>query len=90
MAAIDDNRKFWNWILQKLRDKFDRRNYLRAFNPPEYVSPKVVDEINDIAKQLGIEALEKPRENLMRRLSNIEGGFLFDRTNGVIPLTRTL
>jgi hypothetical protein len=85
MAAIDDNRKFWNWILQKLRDRFDRRNYLRAFNPPEYVSPKVVDEINDIAKQLGIEALEKPRENLMRQLSNIEGGFLFDRTNEVIP-----
>lgn len=65
MAAVDDNRKFWNWILQKLRDRFGRWNYLRAFNPPEYVPPKVIDEINDIAKQLGTAVLEKPRENLL-------------------------
>ena len=40
VTELDDNAKFWEWIVQKLRDRFDTRNYNRAVDVPEYVMPK--------------------------------------------------
>src|SRR5919202_1814808 len=40
---LNDNQKFWNWIVEKLRKKFTNWDYTRAVDIPEYVTPKVVD-----------------------------------------------
>jgi hypothetical protein len=84
VTELDDNAKFWEWIVQKLREQFDRRNYNRAVDVPEYVMPKCLESLNDKVKEKGIAILKKPREKLQERLSDIGPGFLFDRTDKVL------
>jgi hypothetical protein len=81
VTELDDNAKFWEWIVQKLRDGFDTRNYNRAVDVPEYVMPKCLESLNDKVKEKGIAILKQRREKLQDRLSDIGPGFLFDRTD---------
>ena len=41
VEALNDNSRFWEWIIQKLRDHFTNRDYNRAVDIPEYVMPNV-------------------------------------------------
>jgi hypothetical protein len=85
ITALDDNKKFWEWIVEKLRKQFHKRDYNRSVNIPEYVKPKCLEKLEDILKEKGTTILEIQREGLEKRLSNIKNGFLFDRTNKVLP-----
>ena len=85
IATLDDNIKFWEWIVEKLRKKFHKRNYNRAVNIPVYVKPSCLEKLEDIIEEKGTTILEKQREGLQKRLSNIENGFLFDSTNRILP-----
>ena len=84
ITALDDNEKFWNWITGKLRDQFDKRNYNRAVNIPEYVVPECLESLNNMIKEKGVGLFKKRRAELQKRLSKIEPGFLFDRTDRVL------
>jgi hypothetical protein len=84
VTELDDNARFWEWIVQKLRDRFDTRNYNRAADIPEYVMPKCLESLNDKVKENGIAILKRRREKLQERLSDIGPGFLFDRTDKVL------
>jgi hypothetical protein len=84
VTELDDNAKFWEWIVQKLRDRFDTRNYNRAVDVPEYVMPKCLEYLTEEIKEKGIAILKKPRKKLQERLSDIGPGFLFDRTDKVL------
>ena len=81
VTELDDNAKFWEWIVQKLRDRFDTRNYNRAVDVPEYVMPKCLEYLNVEIKEKGTAILKQHREKLQERLSDIGAGFLFDRTD---------
>jgi hypothetical protein len=35
----------WEWIVQKLRDQFNTRNYNRAVDVPEYVMPEYFESL---------------------------------------------
>jgi hypothetical protein len=84
VTELDDNAKFWEWIVQKLRDRFDTRNYNRAVDVPEYVMPKYLESLTEEIKEKGIAILKQRREKLQERLSDIGPGFLFDRTDKVL------
>lgn len=84
ITALDDNEKFWEWIIQKLRDQFDKRNYNRAVDIPEYVMPGCLESLNDRIKERGIAVFKKRRAELQNILSDIGPGFLFDRTDRVL------
>ena len=84
VTELDDNAKFWEWIVQKLRDRFDTRNYNRAVDVPEYVMPKCLESLNEKVKEKGIAILKEQRLKLQNRLSDIGPGFLFDRTDRVL------
>jgi hypothetical protein len=84
VTELDDNAKFWEWIVQKLRDRFDTRNYNRAVDVPEYVMPKCLEYLTEEIKEKGIAILKQHREKLQERLSDIGPGFLFDRTDKVL------
>jgi hypothetical protein len=81
VTELDDNAKFWEWIVQKLREQFDTRNYNRAVYIPEYVIPKCLESLNEKVKDKGIAILRERRKKLQERLSDIGPGFLFDRTD---------
>jgi len=83
VTELDDNAKFWEWIVQKL-DRFDTRNYNRAVDVPEYVMPKCLESLNEKVKEKGIAILKEQRLKLQNRLSDIGPGFLFDRTDRVL------
>jgi hypothetical protein len=84
VTELDDNAKFWEWIVQKLRDRFDTRNYNRAVDIPEYVMPKCLEYLTKEIKEKGIAILKPHRKKLQGRLSDIGPGFLFDRTDKVL------
>jgi hypothetical protein len=38
--ALNDNQKFWDWIVFKLRANFTDWDYTRAVEIPQYVRPR--------------------------------------------------
>ena len=73
MAAINDNAKFWEFILSKLQERFPTRNYNRAINVPEYVMPTTIESLNKMVREKGIAVSEKVRLKLKEEFSNTKG-----------------
>lgn len=84
IAELDDNARFWDWIIEKLREHFPTRNYNRSVDIPDYVVPRELQAFNDKVKEKGIAIVEERVYQLRRNLSVISG-FLFDRTNDKLP-----
>jgi hypothetical protein len=81
VEALNDNSRFWEWIIKKLRNHFTSRDYNRAVDVPEYVMPKCLESLNEKVKEKGIAILNERCLKLQDRLSDIGPGFLFDRTD---------
>jgi hypothetical protein len=79
--ALNDNQKFWHWIVDKLRTKFTDWDYTRAVDTPEYVRPKALESLNETFEKIGTATLRERREKLRKNLSDIGPGLLFDRTD---------
>jgi hypothetical protein len=84
VTELDDNAKFWEWIVQKLRDRFDTRNYNRAVDVPEYVMLKCLESLTKKIENIGSSIPKEQHLKLQDRLSGIGPGFLFDRTDKVL------
>ena len=84
VTALDDNARFWEWIIDKLREHFVNRDYNRATEVAEYKEPTPLDSFTDHFKQVGTCIVKDRREKVQARLSNIGPGFLFDKTNKVL------
>lgn len=84
IAELDDNARFWVWIIEKLREHFPRRNYNRSVDIPDYVVPRKLQVFNDKVKEKGIAIVQERVYQLRCNLSAISG-FLFDRTNDKLP-----
>jgi hypothetical protein len=82
--ALNDNQKFWDWIVEKLRTRFTNYDYTRAVDIPEYVMPKPLELLNENFKKMGTAILRKRQEKLRENLSDIGPGLLFDRTDRVL------
>ena len=64
MAAVNDNAKFWEFILSKIEDKFPTRDYNRAIDIPEYVMPSCLEELNEqVREKCMLIPQEKEKEN---------------------------
>jgi hypothetical protein len=64
MAAVNDNARFWKFILDKLEDKFPTRNYNRAIAIPEYVMPACLETLNEKVRKQSTAILEKERAKI--------------------------
>jgi len=73
MAALNDNAKFWEFILSKLQERFPTRNYNRAINVPECVMPTIIESLNMMVREKAIVASEKERLKLKEEFSNTKG-----------------
>ncbi len=86
---LNDNERFWNWIVNKLRARFTNWDYTRAVNIPEYVMPKALESLNENIEKVGTTILKKQREKLRKRVSHIGPGLLFDRTDRILQEQKT-
>jgi hypothetical protein len=73
MATVNDNAKFWKFILDKLEEKFPTRNYNRAIPIPEYIMPEPLRALNEKVRKQSIPILEKERIKMKEQLSNTKG-----------------
>jgi hypothetical protein len=73
LAAVKNNARFWEFILDKLEEKFPTRNYNRAIDIPEYVIPDCVVELNDIVREKATYILKEERSRMQNRFSNNRG-----------------
>jgi uncharacterized protein DUF2399 len=73
MAAVNDNAKFWEFILSKLKEKFPTRNYNRAINMPEYVVPSSLESLNNIVRIKLTSILENERIRMRNKFSSTTG-----------------
>ncbi len=73
MAAVNDNAKFWRFILAKLQERFATRNYNRAINVPEYVMPTNIESLNKMVREKAIVVSEKERVKMKEEFSNTKG-----------------
>jgi hypothetical protein len=87
--ALNDNEKFWDWVVGKLRARFTDWDYTRAVSIPDYVMPKTLQSLNENIEKIGTAILKKRAEKLKKRLSNIDPGLLFDRTDRVLQKQQT-
>ena len=87
IVLLDDNRKFWDWMLDKLRINFPTRNYTRSVKTSNQdVLPGCLEELNDLVKEEDAIILEPHTRRLDGNLSNIENGFLFDNSTEEITI----
>jgi len=85
IVELEDNRKFWDWILDKLREEFSERDYTRSVKTTNQdVIPACLEELNNLVKEEDAIIIEPHTDKLHDRLSEIKGGFLFDPTNEVL------
>ena len=82
--ALNDNKKFWDWMVEKLRIRFTNWDYTRAVDIPEYVMPKSLESLNENIEKIGTAIFKKQRDKLRESLSDIGPGLLFDRTDKVL------
>jgi hypothetical protein len=85
LAAVKNNARFWEFILDKLEEKFPTRNYNRAIDIPEYVIPDCVVELNDIVREKAIYILKEERSRMQNRFSNNKGFLDVTRYDKSIP-----
>lgn len=77
---------FWeDFVVKEFKKLFPSHDYTRSVDVPEYVVPETLQKFNDMMEERGKLILNNRRTQLQNRLSNFKGGFLFDRTNRVLP-----
>jgi hypothetical protein len=73
MATVNDNAKFWGYILSKLEERFPIRNYNRAIDIPKYVMPTSLELLNKLVHENAIVILQKERAKMKEEFSNTKG-----------------
>jgi hypothetical protein len=73
MIAVNDNQKFWKYIIKKLEEQFPTRDYNRAIDIPEYVVPTTLEKLNDMVKNLSISLTRDRRNEISEKYHDYEG-----------------
>jgi hypothetical protein len=73
MAAVNDNAKFWKYVLTKLEEKFPTRDYNRAINVPEYVIPNSLEALNNKVREKASTLLRDRVAKIKEKFSAVSG-----------------
>jgi hypothetical protein len=73
MIAVNDNQKFWGYILKKLEEKFPTRNYNRAIDIPEHVVPTTIEKLNDMVRIRSTRITQDKRNEISSKYHDYEG-----------------
>jgi hypothetical protein len=73
MIAVNDNQKFWEYLIKKLEEQFPTRDYNRAINIPEHVVPIILERLNDIVRILSTRLTRDKRNEISSKYHDYEG-----------------
>ena len=73
MIAVNNNQKFWEYILKKLEEQFPTRDYSRAIDIPEHVVPGTLERLNDMVKILSTRLTRDKRNEISSKYHDYEG-----------------
>jgi hypothetical protein len=73
MIAVNDNPKFWGYMLKKLEGKFPTRDYNRAIDIPEHVVPTTIEKLNDMVKILSTRLTRDKRNEISGKYHDYQG-----------------
>src|SRR5215469_10548887 len=74
MIAVNDNQKFWEYILKKLEEQFPPETSLnRAINIPEHVVPVTLEKLNDMVRILSTRLTRDKRNEISSKYHDYEG-----------------
>lgn len=73
MIAVNDNQKFWDYIVGELEAKFRTGDYNRAIDIPEHVQPTVLIELNDLVEKTGIHLTQNKRKEMSDGYEDYQG-----------------
>jgi hypothetical protein len=73
MIAVNDNQKFWEYILKKLEEQFPTRDYNRAIDVPEHVVPTTLEKLNDMVRIISTRLIQDKRNEILRKYHDYEG-----------------
>jgi hypothetical protein len=73
MAAVNDNERFWKYIVDYLKAKFPTRNYNHGIDIPEFVVPTAIEKLNDMVKLVGIRLTQDKRNEMAEEYDNYDG-----------------
>jgi hypothetical protein len=73
MIPVNDNQKFWKYILKKLEEKFPTRDYNRSINIPEHVLPATLEKLNDMVRILSTRLTRDKRNEISSKYHDYEG-----------------
>jgi hypothetical protein len=70
------NKRFWDFIIFKLKRLFSTRDYTRAINIPSYITPEPLGELNGLVLDI-VERIVKPQVDVYKEtLREHKTGFL--------------
>jgi hypothetical protein len=73
MITVNDNQKFWEYIIKKLEEQFPTRDYNRAIDIPEHVVPTTLEELNDMVRILSTRLTQDKRNEISSKYHDYEG-----------------
>ena len=73
MITVNDNQKFWEYVLKKLEDQFPTRDYNRAIDIPEHVVPTALEKLNDMVRILSTRLTQDKRNEISSKYQEYEG-----------------
>jgi len=73
MIAVNNNQKFWEYILKKLEEQFPTRDYSRAIDIPKHVVPTTLEKLNDMVRILCIHLTRDKRNEISSKYHGYEG-----------------
>jgi hypothetical protein len=73
MIAVNDNQKFWEYIVKKLEEQFPTRDYNRAIEIPEHVVPTILEKLNDIVRIISTRLTQDKRNEISSKYHDYEG-----------------
>jgi hypothetical protein len=73
MIVVNDNQKFWEYIVNKLKEQFPTRDYNRAIDIPEHVVPATLEKLNDMVRILSTRLTQDKRNEISNKYHDYEG-----------------
>ncbi|MFY9872186.1 MAG: hypothetical protein WAK17_20950, partial [Candidatus Nitrosopolaris sp.] len=73
MIAVNDNQKFWEYIVKKLEEQFPTRDYNRAIDIPEHVVPTTLEKLNEMVRILSTRLTRDKRNEISSKYHGYEG-----------------
>jgi hypothetical protein len=73
-----EGKRFWDFLLNRINEKFPTRNYNRAITIPKQVLPTVLEELVELAAEKVASFLKPEYERITKELAQVSAFYTVD------------